>query len=167
MNYLAVLHETHILSEDINTEIQIKNRCSSIKKLFNSTFLEYKSIQRIKYYPLLCRRYSQLKCFYFYHTENNDWQSYNQCQNGGQYFQDSEHCPSQFTCICPDCFYGDKCQFSTSDFMFSIDPILGYHIKLHVSINRQPLIIKITIAINTIMLIDCYIWKKEIKRTCY
>jgi hypothetical protein len=34
MNYLAVLHETHILPEDINTEIQIKNRCPSIKKTF-------------------------------------------------------------------------------------------------------------------------------------
>ncbi|CAF4645294.1 unnamed protein product [Rotaria sp. Silwood1] len=93
-------------------------------------------------------------CFLFNHTSNNDCQGYNRCENGGQCFQNNETCPTKSTCICPDCYYGAKCQFSTKGFMFSLDSILGYHIKPKISINRQPLIIKISILISTIILIS-------------
>ena len=84
---------------------------------------------------------------------NNDCQGYNYCENGGQCFQNNETCPTKLTCICPDCYYGGKCQFSTKGFIFSLDSILGYHIKPNISINQQPLIIKISIAISTIMFV--------------
>ncbi|CAF3392764.1 unnamed protein product [Rotaria sp. Silwood1] len=92
--------------------------------------------------------------FLFNHTSNNDCQGYNRCENGGQCFQNNETCPTKSTCICPDCYYGAKCQFSTKSFMFSLDSILGYHIKPKISFNRQPLIIKISILISTIILIS-------------
>ena len=92
-------------------------------------------------------------CFQFNHSTNYDCQGYNQCENGGQCFQNNQTCPTKSTCICPDCYYGSQCQFSTKGFLFSLDPILAYHIKPHVSIPEQPLIIHISIAINTIMFV--------------
>jgi len=173
--YLAVLREIYIPSEHIYTEIQTKQRCSSITELLNNTLLQYEYLRRVKSYPLVCRQHSQLMCFYdndlmcicdldrfsncfrFNHTEKNDCQGYNQCENGGQCFQNNETCPSKLICICPDCYYGGRCQLSSSGFMFSLDVILGYHIKPNVSLNRQPLIIKISIAISTIMFIAGFI----------
>jgi hypothetical protein len=161
--YLAILREIFIPSEHIYTKISSNQRCLSIVEL-NNTFLQYKYLQRAKYYPLLCRKYSELKCFYdtdlmcicdidrfsncflFNQTMNNDCQGYNYCQN-------DETCPTKSICICQDCYYGAKCQLSTKGFIFSLDSILGYHIKPNLSINQQPLIIKISIAITTIMFI--------------
>jgi hypothetical protein len=55
-------------------------------------------------------------------------------------------------CICQDCYYGTRCQFSTKGFILSLDPILGYHIKPNVPISRQPSIVKASIAIVTLMM---------------
>jgi hypothetical protein len=94
-------------------------------------------------------------CFLFNHTMNNDCQGYNYCQN-------NETCPTKFSCICQNCFYGSKCQFSTKGFIFSLDSILGYHIKPNLSINYQSLIIKISLTIITIMfIINYYISSKD------
>jgi len=84
---------------------------------------------------------------------NNDCHGSNYCENDGQCFQNNETCPTKLTCICQDCYYGAKCQFSTKGFLFSLDSILGYHIKPNISIDQQPLIIKISIAISTIMFV--------------
>ena len=32
-------------------------------------------------------------------------------------------------CLCEPCFYGRKCQFSTSGFGLSLNAIIGYHIR--------------------------------------
>ncbi len=131
--------------------------------------MNYDYLRRVKYYPLLCRQHLQLLCFYdkdlmcicdldrfsncfqFNHTMVNDCEGYNYCENGGQCFQNNETCPTKTTCVCQDCYYGSQCQFSTKGFIFSLDPILSYHIKPNVSLNRQPLIIQISIAISTIL----------------
>jgi hypothetical protein len=88
---------------------------------------------------------------------NNDCRGYNHCENDGQCFHNNETCLTKPTCICQDCYYGAKCQFSTKGFIFSLDAILGYHIKPNISINHQPLIIKISIAISTLMFITGFI----------
>ncbi|CAF0732950.1 unnamed protein product [Adineta steineri] len=170
--YLAVLREKLILSEHVFTEIQPKQRCLSIDELDNSTVSQYEYLQRVKYFPLLCRQHLQLMCFYdkdlmcicdldrfsncfiFNHTMNSNCQKYNYCENDGECFQNNETCPTKFTCVCQACHYGNKCQFSTEGFLFSLDSILGYHIKPNVSLNQQPLIIKISIAISTIMFLS-------------
>ncbi|CAF3945990.1 unnamed protein product [Rotaria sordida] len=169
--YIGILREIFIPSEYIYTEIKSHQRCFSINKLLNSTFINFEYLRRTKYYPLLCRQYIQMMCFYdndlicicdldrfsncffFNHTMNYDCQGNNYCENNGQCFQNNETCPTKSTCECQDCYYGAKCQFSTKGFLFSLDPILGYHIKPNVSLNQQPLIIKISIIISTIMLI--------------
>jgi hypothetical protein len=168
--YLAVLREIFLPEEHIYTEISSKQRCLSIGEL-NNTFVEYKYLERVKSYPLLCRKYSELKCFYdnelmcicdvdrfsncflFNHRMRNDCQGLNYCENDGQCFQNNETCPTKFNCICQACYYGSRCQFSTKGFIISLDSILAYHIKPNLSINEQPLIIKISIAIMTIMFI--------------
>ncbi|CAF1084363.1 unnamed protein product [Adineta steineri] len=165
--YLVVLRQVYIPSENISVEIQSKQRCSSIDELDNNTFAQYGYFNRTKYYPLLCRQDLNLMCFYdqdlmcicdtnrfsncflFDKNMNNDYQGYNYCENGGQGFQNNNTCPTKFTCICPECFYGARCQFSTEGIIFSLDAILGYHIQPHVSLNQQPLIIKLNIVIST------------------
>jgi hypothetical protein len=169
--YLAALREEFISSEHIHTEIQAKQRCSTVNDFLNKTFQEYDFLRRVKSYPLICRQHSELICFYgddlmcicdvdrfsncflFNRTISSDCQRYNYCENGGQCYQNNEICPTKLTCICPDCYYGGKCQFSTSGFIFSLDSILGYHIKSNISINQQPLIIKISIGISMILLV--------------
>ncbi|CAF3631381.1 unnamed protein product [Adineta steineri] len=167
--YLVVLRQVFIPSENISVEIQSKQRCSSIDELDNNTFAQYGYFNRTKYYPLLCRQYLELMCFYdqdlmcicdtnrfsncflFDKNMNNDYQGYNYCENGGQGFQNNNTCPTKFKCICPACFYGTRCQFSSEGIIFSLDAILGYHIQPHVSLNQQPLIIKLNIVISTIL----------------
>ena len=56
-------------------------------------------------------------------------------------------------CICDQCYYGRKCQFTTKGFILSLDAILGYQIKPNVTISRQPTIIKLSIGIITFMYI--------------
>jgi hypothetical protein len=159
-----------IPSEHIYTQISSEQRCSSVNEL-NKTLFENEYFIRVKYYPLLCREYSELMCFYdnelmcicdvdrfsncfsFNNTINNDCQGFNHCENGGQCFQNNQTCPTKSTCICQNCYYGSKCQFSTKAFIMSLDSILGYHIKPNVSLHQQPLIIKISITISTIIFV--------------
>ncbi|CAF4893895.1 unnamed protein product, partial [Rotaria sp. Silwood2] len=67
------------------------------------------------------------------------------CENGARCFQDSPRCAQKWICSCPTCFYGKRCQFSTSGFGISLDAILGYHILPHVSLVYQPMAVQISI----------------------
>ncbi|CAF4846353.1 unnamed protein product [Rotaria sp. Silwood2] len=169
--YLTVLRERFILSEYIRTTISSKNRCYPVFDLFNDTFRQFEYLRQVKYYPLLCRQDPQLMCFYdeyfmcicdsdhfsncfqFNNTIKYNCNGKNLCYNNGQCFLNNETCPTAFICMCNDCYYGRQCQFSTKNFIFSLDPILGYHIKPSISLHRQPFIVKFSIAITTIMLI--------------
>ncbi|CAF1195873.1 unnamed protein product [Adineta ricciae] len=164
--YLAILREVFQPSEYIRTKIQREQRCLSIDQL-NESLRHYEYFRRVKYYPLLCRQNLDLKCFYdpehmclcdqdrfancflFNHTINHDCSDYNYCENQGRCLRNNATCPSKWTCICQDCFYGNKCQFSTSGFILSLDTILAYHIQPKVSIGRQSLLIKISIFISS------------------
>ncbi|CAF4466835.1 unnamed protein product, partial [Rotaria sp. Silwood2] len=138
--------------------------------LFNDTFRQHEYLRRVKYYPLLCRQDPQLmrfydeyymcicdsdrfsNCFQFNKTIKYDCSGKILCYNDGQCFFNNETCPTAFICVCNDCYYGRQCQFSTRDFIFSLDQILGYHIKPSISVHQQPFIVKFSI-ITTIMLI--------------
>ncbi|CAF3904613.1 unnamed protein product [Rotaria sordida] len=170
--YLTILRERFIPSEYIHTQILPKNRCYSVLDLFNDTFRRYKHLRRVQYYPLLCRQDPELMCFsdeyyicicdsdrfsncFQYNTTiKNDCTGKNLCYNDGQCFLNNETCPTAFICVCNDCYYGKQCQFSTKNFIFSLDPILGYHIIPSISLHRQPFIVKFSIVITTIMLIS-------------
>ncbi|CAF4022619.1 unnamed protein product [Rotaria sordida] len=170
--YLIVLREKFIPSEYIHTQVLPKNRCYPVLHLFNDTFRQFEHLRRVKYYPLLCRQNLELMCFYdeyymcvcdsdrysncfqFKHTMKNDCSGKNLCYNNGRCFRNNETCPTTFMCVCNDCYYGRQCQFSTKDFIFSLDPILGYHIKPNASFHQQPFIVIFSIIITTIMLIS-------------
>ncbi|CAF1379996.1 unnamed protein product [Rotaria sordida] len=170
--YLIVLREKFIPSEYIHTQVLPKNRCYPVLHLFNDTFRQFEHLRLVKYYPLLCRQNLELMCFYdeyymcvcdsdrysncfqFKHTMKNDCSGKNLCYNNGRCFRNNETCPTTFMCVCNDCYYGRQCQFSTKDFIFSLDPILGYHIKPNASFHQQPFIVIFSIIITTIMLIS-------------
>jgi hypothetical protein len=76
-----------------------------------------------------------------------------ECENGGQCFQDTPDCPQRSICLCPPCFYGRRCQFSTNGFGLSLDGILGYHILPHVSITQQPSIVQFSVTLTIIFII--------------
>ena len=168
--YLSILRERFIPSEYISASVQWNQRCQSLIEL-NETLSTYEYINRVKFYPLICRDNSQLMCFYddylmcicdsqrfsncfsFNKTVTNDCQGMNYCQNDGRCFQNNETCPTRLTCICPDCYFGSKCQFSTKGFLFSLDAILGYHIQPNISINQQPFIVKFSIGMSIILFV--------------
>ncbi|CAF2695456.1 unnamed protein product [Rotaria sp. Silwood2] len=167
--YLTVLREIFIQSEYIKTKIQLNTRYNSIQQIMNSTFQTYSYLHRIKYYPYFCRQYKELTCFYdenymclcdldrysncflFNHSIIYNCQGYNDCQNDGQCFPNNATCPSISICICSDCFYGSKCQFTTRGFVLSLDYILGYHIKPNISFTHQSSFIKVSVAITMII----------------
>ncbi|CAF1020903.1 unnamed protein product [Rotaria sordida] len=63
---------------------------------------------------------------------------------------DDKICPITAMCICPDCYYGSRCQFSTKGLTLSLDAILGYQIypNSNIGITQQPLVIKTAMAIT-------------------
>jgi len=73
------------------------------------------------------------------------------CENNAQCLQDSVNCPETSMCICPACFYGSRCQFSSSGFGLSLDAILGYHIQPHINIKYQPVIVQISVTLSVLM----------------
>ena len=174
--YLAVLQHNYTPSAVISTQIVSSQRCSHIRELFDQQTLDYPILRRVKYYHLPCIQNLDLVCFHdnetfmclctkdrranCFHFDFNmiyncvDW---NDCQNGAQCFQDHPTCPTKRMCICQECFYGTKCQFTTKQFGLSLDAILGYQIRPHLSITRQFLSVKISIAIATLMLITVLI----------
>ncbi|CAF4136103.1 unnamed protein product [Rotaria sp. Silwood2] len=173
--YLAVIEKNYERSTTITKMISSSNRCAHINELFNETFVKMHIIRRIKYYHLPCQNYSSnISCFYdeshiclcydygqkrlancfdFNHNMKFDCLGQSVCENEGKCFQDAPDCPQKSTCICPSCFYGIRCQFSSSRFGLSLDPIIGYHIQPHASLMHQPNIVKITLTLTIIFMI--------------
>jgi hypothetical protein len=155
--------------------IHPKDRCPHINELFNQTFVQWHLLRRIKYYHLPCQKQSlNLSCFYddvhfclcytfgqkrlancfhFDHNMTFDCYGQNECENNGQCFQDSPDCPQRSICMCQSCFYGRRCQFSTSGFGLSLDAIIGYHIQPNVSLTYQSAIVKFSFALTIIFII--------------
>ncbi|CAF0926998.1 unnamed protein product [Rotaria sp. Silwood1] len=163
----------------INKMINPTDRCQHINELFNGTFVQMHVLRRIKYYHLPCRNYSSnLSCFYddlhiclcydygnqrlancfdFNHNMKFECLGQSVCENAGECFQDTSDCPQRSMCICPACFYGTRCQFSSSGFGLSLDSILAYHIQPHINLIHQPNIVKICFALTTILMVAGFI----------
>jgi hypothetical protein len=169
--YLIILREQSISSIDISTQIVPSYRCLSIDELFNKTIVDQHLLKRIKLYHLPCRERLELICFYdseylcfcdnyrrvnclkFDHNKTYDCRGYNLCENDGQCFEDDPKCPTLSICVCPPCYYGSRCQFSTKGSTLSLDIILGYRIQSNVKIHQQPSIVKFAIILTTIIFI--------------
>ncbi|CAF0915257.1 unnamed protein product [Adineta steineri] len=169
--YLIVLQHEHTPSIVISTQISSSQHCPHIREL-DKVIADYPILRRVKYYHTVCKNHSHLmcfhdnetfmclctqerhaNCFHFDFTKNYNCEGYNDCQNGAQCFQDHPHCPSKTMCKCQECFYGDKCQFTTKHSGLSLDSILGYHIYPNLSINQQSAPVKISIILAILILI--------------
>jgi len=168
-------YSTHFRKEN-NYEIQIntqsKYRCLSIDELFNSTFAKIHLLHRIKYYQIPCRIKPNLTCFYdevhmcicdetrfaicilFEHNKTHLCQGDSgNCENGGKCFQDHAQCPTKSACLCSDCFYGSKCQFSSQGFSLSLDSIIGYQIRPEKDFQTQLFVVKFCVILISIIFI--------------
>ncbi|CAF4490242.1 unnamed protein product [Rotaria sp. Silwood2] len=74
------------------------------------------------------------------------------CENQGRYLYNEPECSVSSMCMCNECSYGSRCQFSTK--RISLDIILGYQIRPNLSLSQQHSSIKMTTIIVTIMLIS-------------
>jgi hypothetical protein len=168
--YLISIQKVYKQSTIIKKLLNSSDRCLHINELFNETIANYSLLRRIKYYHLPCQ--SQLSCFYdehhlclcqqldqqrvancldFDHNTNLNCLDQGGCENGGQCLEENTTCPRVSICVCPVCFSGNRCQFSTRVFSFSLDAILSYHIQPNLNISRQPFIVLISLIITVII----------------
>ena len=178
--FIELLDRTYYLSpieqkSYQSSTIHPSHRCPNISELFNETFSQMHLLHRIKFYHLPCENLSlNLACFYddvhlclcysfhgkrlancfrFHHHQTFDCFGQSECENHGQCFQDTRHCPQRSICICPRCFYGTRCQFDTHRFSLSLDAILGYHILPHMPWKDQPSIVKFSFSLMIILVV--------------
>jgi hypothetical protein len=170
--YLVIAQKQHISSANVSVLLTPAHRCLSTDELLDTLVNSLPLLQRVKYYHLVCRQNSEMSCFYddvnlclctperygncfeFDHKMNYKCRSHiNYCQNGAECFQDKSNCPTTLICVCEECYFGSRCQLSTKGFGLSLDSILGYKIKPHVSLTKQSFSIKISIIVTTFMLV--------------
>ncbi|CAF1400674.1 unnamed protein product [Adineta ricciae] len=173
--YLTVLQPIYNHSITIIRRINSSHRCPSIGELVNKTFAQLHVLRRMKLYHLICQQHSPnlqcfsddlhlclcydyvqrrlANCFQFDHHMKFDCYSQNDCENGGQCFQDSPDCPKRSICVCRSCYYGNRCQFSTSEFGLSLDAILAYHIIPNANIFHQTAIVKLSFSLTILFMI--------------
>ncbi|CAF5037252.1 unnamed protein product, partial [Rotaria sp. Silwood1] len=168
----CVLQENYHSSANITSVITRSKRCLPIIELFNTTIVTRHLLRRIKLYHMPCQQRTKLDCFYdethmcicnhdlqqancfnFNHNMTYNCKGKSLCENEGRCFYDKPDCPTLFMCVCDECSYGSRCQFSTKGFAVSRDTILGYHIKPDGSFGQQRVSIKITVTIAMIMLV--------------
>lgn len=167
--YLAALQQTP--KAYISTSLSPAEKCESTDRLLNSTILAMIPYRRILYFHLLCQTNFQLTCFIdkaylclctvdhhanclpFNSNRHFQCPSNNICENRGQCLQDHQACPSTKICLCPDCFFGDRCQYYARGMGATLDEILGYEIKSNTRLSEQPFTVKFTAAVTTIMFV--------------
>ncbi len=171
--YLTYMQLIYNQSQVIERKLNSSDRCLHISELFNKTFANSSLLRRIKSYHLPCQTNgSQLKCFYdeihlclcqqighqyvancfeFDHNTSLDCFGQSACENGGQCFQEQTSCPRVSVCRCSICYYGARCQLSTSGFSLSLDSILGYHIQPNLNISHQPAAVLISLILTLII----------------
>ncbi|UJR29703.1 hypothetical protein I4U23_017251 [Adineta vaga] len=174
--YLISINKTYTRSIKFYKKISSFDHCPHINKISNKQFSALHLLQRIKSYHKLCQtNQTRLKCFHdelqlclcYIHTNNQylvncfqfnhsmkfDCSGQNHCENNGQCFQDTLDCSRRIICLCPRCFYGSRCQFSTNGFGLSLDDILSYHISPQLSFRYQSSIVQISIVLMSIFVL--------------
>ena len=170
--YLIMIRKLYNQPTTIIQQIDQSDRCLHINEVLNETIVKYHLLRRIKYYHVPCQNSSQLPCFYddthfclcyqfgqqrlancfeFDYTKEFDCFGKSICENGARCVQDRVTCPQTSMCVCPKCFSGKLCQFSSTLFGLSLDAILGYHIQPNNNIRDQSFIVQISIVVTMIM----------------
>ena len=145
--YLLLLHH-NVLSVQGQTNISSDNECLHMHQLSPSHFPPFSADPRHKNRPLsvldlspigyhhLCQRNLSLVCFrddvylcvcvsrhkraecFLYDSELEQCAF---CLAGGRCFRGDHHKVDDFLCLCPPCYTGQQCQFSTKSFTFTLD----------------------------------------------
>jgi hypothetical protein len=174
--YFVDMRRSEQISESITKMITSSDRCLHLNQFLPETIYNLHFLRRVKYYYFICQTYSpNVSCFYDYDNfctcDYVNEQRYPycfkyendlpvlpkldamECYSGGQLVQDAIECPSKLWCLCPQCFYGTQCQFTTSGFGLSLDSILTYHIEPHVKLIHQPVLVQVTAGLCIIFII--------------
>ena len=171
--YVVAIQAQNSSSTPIARVITPSDRCPYISELLNDTVAQLHLLRRIKLYHLTCQKYSSsfscfyddnhfclctnfgtqrvANCFEFDYRRKFDCFGHSQCENGARCLQDSLTCPKTSICACQTCFYGTRCQFSSSSSGLSLDAILGYHIQPNTNVRRQPSIVQVSIVLTVII----------------
>ncbi|CAF3252099.1 unnamed protein product [Rotaria socialis] len=167
--YLAILQ--HSPKTFISTSISPAQECILSDLLFNSTILKMPQYTRFGAYYELCGKRHDLSCFVdesFFCLCTNDHHanclklirysnfqcsSKTYCENEAQCLQDHQVCPSTRICVCPKCFFGNRCQFYAKGLGSTLDEILGYEFKNKIPISRQPMTVQVSAIVTMIIFI--------------
>ncbi|CAF2050960.1 unnamed protein product [Rotaria magnacalcarata] len=168
--YLSFLPVNATQASDIEIELKPIHYCAPIDKLLDKQTNSFSLLHRVKFYHVPCKTQSLLICFHdyeafmclcnkdrhancfpFHFNKNSTCTGRGQCENEGQCISDRSTCPTSIICICAECYYGTKCQFTTEGSSLSLDIILGYQIRPDIPILDQRIAVKITFA-STILL---------------
>lgn len=169
--YLAVVQNDDARSLKISSIVSSDRRCFHVRELVDPTIANSHPLRRIKHYPRLCQQRKDLVCFYDgslmcictrdrfsncfkFNSESNTSCLYeNPCEKNGQCFQDRPNCPSIVQCICSDCYYGTRCQFSTIGLGVSLDAMLGYAIQPDKTFSEQYSSVKISAILTSCLFV--------------
>ena len=169
--YLIGVQSNYTFSAIISTQLTPSRRCPSVNNLFNTTVLAWSRLRRVKYYHKPCQDRIDLSCFHddiylclctedrrancfeFDHNMTYNCHGDDYCENKSPCFQDHPRCPTIRLCMCPECYYGSKCQFSTDGIGLSLDAIFGYEIQPQKQFHHQRTSVIVSALITMIMLI--------------
>ncbi|CAF4187063.1 unnamed protein product [Rotaria sordida] len=162
--YLIIVQNKYNPSTRIIRTITRLDHCKHISEILNETIMKLHPLRRIKYYQLPCQKRSPLlscfyddnhfcfcndydhqrltNCFEFNHGIEHNCFGQSNCENDAHCLQDKATCPQTSICVCPKCFYGARCQFTSNLFDLSLDAILGYYIQPRINIKHQPSIVQ-------------------------
>ena len=168
--YLAFLQANRGKVVDASLKAKSFDHCPSVKDLFDHRTMQYSLVKRAKHYHRLCLKNPQLKClhdregficlcgqdgyancFNFNGNQTSECGDQFTCENNGRCFQDDSLCPRLLLCICPKCFFGGRCQFTTKVFSLSLEIILGYQIQNNLPMAQQPRVVKVSAALSMIV----------------
>jgi hypothetical protein len=165
--YLAVLQQSPMTG--ISTSIGSEQECTPVEQLLNSSILEMVPYQRIVHFHLLCQTRSKLPCFIdevylclctkdyhanclkFNRQRNFQCPLDTYCANRGYCLQDHPTCPSTKICLCPNCFFGNQCQFYAKGLGSTLDEILGYEFKRNTLLSKQPIAVKVSAVVTMLL----------------
>ena len=149
----------------LDTIVRLENHIPYIDQLFNSTILNLNPLERVKFYQRPCRERTSLvgfhddtfmcmcnrhrlpQCYVFIHHVANCSSTNNICLNKALCLQDDERRnPRGYVCICEQCFFGDFCQLTTSQYSISLDALIGQRLAFDNPIYRQPASVQLCLA---------------------
>lgn len=153
------------------TQIREMYHCPHVNEHLNSSLLKASWLKRIKFYPYYLKhlkcfhdeiymcfvdKYEFPQCLIYNHNEMN-CTTKNACVNDGLCVQSKKLSENEFVCICPECTSGEFCQIQLTEFSITLDSVIAQIIRTDVSLNDQPITIKILLVLISLMLMIGFI----------